>query len=169
MEQTSRPREEFQPRHEERWIRERAILWSSIGVDEPWADRGGFGMSLEIGEEGWQRIGEELGIGIKEQEVRAVGLRCTDVRGGGEPAIHALRQQARGGTAGARLVKSAIGRSVVDHDDLGRRGARVRRARVFFDRSQAASDEPFRLIGHDDDGDVQAVPCGLAAGACEGW
>ena len=93
-----------------------------------------------------QGIGRDLGIGIKQKRIIGAGLFKADIVAAAKPGIHFLGEQADCGESGADHFRAAVGRGVVDHNDLEINAAAVPQ------RAQATPQQFARVVADDDHG-----------------
>ena len=65
-----------------------------------------------------QGIRRDFGIGVEQQHGIGAGRLDADIVAAAIPGVQRLRQQFHLGEFGARHVRAAIGRGVIDHDDF---------------------------------------------------
>lgn len=109
------------------------------------------GEPLQRRQEGGESAGREHGVRIEDEEMPPTSGRYAHVAAGGEAPGVRVGDQRRVAVASHDL-RRAVGRRVVDYDDLDHEVGRCRR-----DRGQTGLDDASRVVGDDDDGEVDAA------------
>ena len=123
---------------------------SAIGVDQPHGERANLGVILQVGQGLHQCVGGNDGVGVQVEQIVALSDGCPLVVSRRVTPILGADNEPRLGIARAHHLRAAVGRGVIDDDDL----QAPRRRRGGIERAQAVVEELAGVIGDDDDGEI---------------